>query len=295
MNAILGVDAAWTPRHPSGVALVKQGVTGTWECIELAGSYSEFLEKSGMPADGIRDPLPIQQVLRLSERRCGGPVRLVAADLPLSTQRITKRREADNEVSRKFGSCKCSTHSPTGERPGQLSERYRMALESSGFRLATSAKHLSGRALIEVYPHPALLALLDATERIPYKWSKKCKYWPNETTEVRGILIIEQLERILEALKGVIRGIPLKIDREARTGIKAIEDQIDALVCAWVGILTLEGKTTPLGNEDAAIWVPTASVRIAGWAPLLNGAPASPDFMHDVEDLPPQERACFTT
>jgi predicted RNase H-like nuclease len=38
--------------------------------------------------------------------------------------------------------------------------------------------------------------------------------------------------------------------------LKAYEDALDAIVCAWVGVCALEGRATPLGNELSAIWVP---------------------------------------
>jgi predicted RNase H-like nuclease len=38
--------------------------------------------------------------------------------------------------------------------------------------------------------------------------------------------------------------------------MKPIEDKIDALVCAWVGIQVLDGKAEPIGDESAAIWLP---------------------------------------
>jgi len=38
---------------------------------------------------------------------------------------------------------------------------------------------------------------------------------------------------------------------------KPFEDKIDALVCAWVGTLYVEGNASPLGNDHSAIWVQT--------------------------------------
>jgi predicted RNase H-like nuclease len=41
--------------------------------------------------------------------------------------------------------------------------------------------------------------------------------------------------------------------------LKRFEDALDALVCAWVGIEHLAGRTRALGDGDAAIWSPQAS------------------------------------
>jgi len=40
--------------------------------------------------------------------------------------------------------------------------------------------------------------------------------------------------------------------------LKPIEDMLDALVCAWMGIEHLQGRSSGLGDSGAAIWVPTS-------------------------------------
>jgi hypothetical protein len=45
MRTILGIDAAWTGNEPSGVALVIERA-GTWQCVAVAPSYSDFLGQS---------------------------------------------------------------------------------------------------------------------------------------------------------------------------------------------------------------------------------------------------------
>ena len=42
VRSVLGIDAAWTTKNPSGVALVAETSNG-WELIRVAGSYSEFV------------------------------------------------------------------------------------------------------------------------------------------------------------------------------------------------------------------------------------------------------------
>ena len=37
-----------------------------------------------------------------------------------------------------------------------------------------------------------------------------------------------------------------------------VEDMLDALICAWIGIEHLEGRTIGLGDATAAIWVPAS-------------------------------------
>lgn len=41
------------------------------------------------------------------------------------------------------------------------------------------------------------------------------------------------------------------------TEVKAYEDALDAILCAWVATFALEGRATPFGDENSAIWIPT--------------------------------------
>jgi predicted RNase H-like nuclease len=133
--------------------------------------------------------------------------------------------------------------------------------EGQGFRLQTSPVDMKTPSVIEVFPHPALLALCDRDYRVPYKVHKTSKYWPDELPSVRRSNLIQQMQAILAALRQEITGIPLAIEsRDAETmtmaRLKAFEDMIDALVCAWVGIKYLSGEADAYGDESAAIWVP---------------------------------------
>ena len=42
MRTVLGIDAAWTVKQPSGVALLREGEAG-WQVVAAAPSYSSFL------------------------------------------------------------------------------------------------------------------------------------------------------------------------------------------------------------------------------------------------------------
>lgn len=38
--------------------------------------------------------------------------------------------------------------------------------------------------------------------------------------------------------------------------LKAFEDMLDAVVCAWVGCCILDGRARSFGDGSSAIWVP---------------------------------------
>jgi predicted RNase H-like nuclease len=130
----------------------------------------------------------------------------------------------------------------------------------AGFPLVTSPSGLRSRALLEVYPHPALLSLLRREQRVPYKISTAGRFWPKADVRTRIVRLLEQFEAIHRALSNVIGPIPLALP-DAKTvpslaWLKRFEDALDALVCTWVGIEYLCGRAVPLGDATAAIWCP---------------------------------------
>jgi predicted RNase H-like nuclease len=55
MSAILGIDAAWTPRGSSGVALIKRTDTGHWKCVAVEASYRDFVTLSSIHGELSRE------------------------------------------------------------------------------------------------------------------------------------------------------------------------------------------------------------------------------------------------
>jgi len=262
--AILGIDTAWTRHEPSGVALVSDA-SGAWECAGLAPSYGAFIDLAGgLPVDWVKAPtgasVDVIRLLDASRRLCGGRVDVIAVDMPLSTTPIVGRRAADNQVSKEFWKQHCGTHSPNAERPGPIADQLRADFDAAGFPLATSTV-VSKRApaLIEVYPHPALLTLLKVDDRLPYKAARLRRYWPKLSPVERRANLLVQWRDILTALRGQIGGIHLDLpDPElTRAGeLKRYEDALDALICCWVGVEYLLGRANPFGDANGAIWIP---------------------------------------
>jgi hypothetical protein len=89
--AVLGVDAAWAPANPSGVALVSR-VGGRLSVDAVSSSFAGFLEiaPSGQPSR----PPALSDVIRAAKRLARAPLTCVAMDIPLSRKRINGRRTA---------------------------------------------------------------------------------------------------------------------------------------------------------------------------------------------------------
>jgi predicted RNase H-like nuclease len=295
MPVVLGIDAAWTAARPSGVALTAKKPTG-WHLIAVAPSYCYFislsrqrckvhLSRSGedvaahcMAGEGVpptvdsalakyspvvparpSGSLPeVAPLLAAASSLCGDAVDLVAADIPLARSPIVGRRYSDNQVSRAYGSRKCGAYTPSIVRPGALSDVLTKDFARAGYPLLTQA--ITPPGVIEVYPHPALVELSGARERLPYKASKVGRYWPSATPLERRGRLFQQWHEIAVLLEGEIAGVTAALPQlgsDARgVEMKAHEDMLDAIICAWVGICALDGRAMPYGDDDAAIWVP---------------------------------------
>ena len=274
MRAVLGIDAAWTEGEPSGVALLVEE-TGSWRCVAVAPSYADYLHLAGGGSvdwgrrrieGGPPEPSRLLDATRRLEPRAD--LLAIGVDMPLSRVAITGRRAADDEVSRRYGGFGCGTHSPSAQRPGPVSRSLRSAFEEQGFTLAVKG---SARlpALLEVYPHPALLALTGENYRLQYKVSRSRRYWPHLGGPARARRLLGIWQRILGALRReMLLSLTLPVDPESLSGLKRYEDSVDALVCAWVAREFLEGRAECLGDDDAVIWVPAGAGSARGQAPF---------------------------
>ena len=264
MTSILGIDAAWTDHNPSGVALIRTYAAGRWECVALAPSYAAFIDLAR--GNTIRwdqrqkggSPEP-ERLLKAAEQLLGcEQVTVVSVDMPMSLEPIDGPREADRAISKAFGAKRCPAYSPSSASPGPISDQLRESLGSLGYSLALNEPEAS--TAIEVYPHPALLCLLNRDYRVPYKAEKSSKYWPGSARCERADLLITEFGSIRKGLTDVIRGIPDFLPASPYCGtfrsLKPYEDALDALVCAWVGARYFEGCAVSYGDDAAAIWVP---------------------------------------
>jgi predicted RNase H-like nuclease len=264
MRTVLGIDAAWTAHNPSGVALVEE-TTRRWRLAAVAPSYARFHALGGPQIDAVqlrqaRPDLPA--LLDACHRLTGRAPDLIAVDMPLSRLPIVGRRESDRQVSRAYGARKCATHSPSALRPGKISDHLREACEQNGYRLWTGAEPPPPRmrCLIEIYPHPALVELTGAPERLKYKAGKIGNYWSDLSPTGRKVRLFGVWRSIVTALETEITGAEAMLPKFAQSdrgaAFKAFEDAMDAIICAWVGVQVLEGRAKAYGDLDSAIWIP---------------------------------------
>ena len=151
-------------------------------------------------------------------------------------------------------------------RPGKISDDLRMGFERYGYGLLTKEVRLPG--LLEVYPHPALVELMGAGKRLPYKQSKARNYWPTATPADRRIRLFEIWRLIVTCLDREIEGVSEQLELPQPNAttwqLKAFEDMLDAVICAWVGICVSEGAAVPFCDDNSAIWIPSSDRLASG-------------------------------
>lgn len=265
-NAILAIDAAWTEKEPSAVALLQQ-VGEHWHCRALAPSYAQFTALAeGAAVNWVDKPVGqppnLQHLLDTAHQLLGKQsVSLITVDMPVSKVAITGYREAERAIARAYSKHGCAAHSPSVTRPGKIGRAYTDNLEQLGFELGSADTRAgTSRRLLEVYPHPALMKLMQADYRVEYKAGKTSRYWPDLSVAERKQKLIYIYKCVLEVLAQHISNIGLHLPDELPekpfSFFKRYEDAIDALVCGWVGTQYLQGNAIAHGDTTGAIWVP---------------------------------------
>jgi len=98
---------------------------------------------------------------------------------------------------------------------------------------------------------------MDARERVEYKAGKTTTYWKALPLHDRRQRLLETWRQIRSQLARTIRGLellPLPQDAGSFAHLKRFEDGLDAVICAWMGMLYLQGDARACGDESCAIW-----------------------------------------
>ncbi|HEU5322728.1 MAG TPA: DUF429 domain-containing protein [Methylomirabilota bacterium] len=170
------------------------------------------------------------------------PELLLAVDAPLIVANATGRRPCEGVVSGAYGAQHAGTHPANlglpafarGVRGARLARR--LALDTAPAALDVPPR----RAAIEVYPHAALVSLFGLPRILKYKARR------GRTAAARRAAFLALLDRLRElaALHPPLAvttsprwaGLESAVRRAARAAeLDAVEDELDAYVCAYVG------------------------------------------------------------
>ncbi|HEU5454097.1 MAG TPA: DUF429 domain-containing protein [Nocardioides sp.] len=228
----IGVDLAWGDRKPTGLAVLD----GDGRLLHVSTVRTD---------DDIADALAAY---------VAGDC-LVAIDAPLVVRNATGNRPAEAALNRDFARFDAGAHpSNTGKpefrdgtRGGRLCSRLGLDLNPRSGR---------ARRAIEVYPHPATIALFRLGRTLKYKQK------PGRT--------FDELKSELTVLMGLVEGLSaadpsldvsgkewtelVKAVESAgrKSHLRVVEDQVDSVLCAYIALFAdrRPDRTTTYGDLE---------------------------------------------
>ncbi len=213
----VGVDLAWGQRKPTGLAAVDE--TGRLVHVSSVGTDEEILADLAPYVEGA----------------C-----LVGIDAPLVVTNPSGNRPAEAALNRDFRAFEAGAHPSNTAKP-EFSGAPRGAVLSSALGLDMDPGSARSRRAIEVYPHPATIALFRLGRTLKYK-NKPGR----SLAELKG-----ELRHLMDLLEGLAtaetplhvadhapwRALVAAVDAATRKSeLRRVEDQVDAVLCAYVAL-----------------------------------------------------------
>lgn len=211
----IGVDLAWGERRPTGVAVLDEA--GRLVHLSSRTTDASVLEAVGPYA--------------------AGPC-VVAFDAPLVVANDTGSRPAEAALNLDFGRFDAGAHPANRGRP-EFADTPRGARLAAALGLDIDPTSRAPRRAIEVYPHPATVVLFGLGRTLKYKQRSG-----RPLAQLR-----EELLRLMHLVEGLRTADPvLQVsDHEgwrellaavesatSKAGLRLAEDQVDAVLCAYV-------------------------------------------------------------
>jgi predicted RNase H-like nuclease/ppGpp synthetase/RelA/SpoT-type nucleotidyltranferase len=252
----VGIDLAWGDRRPTGLAVLDEG--GRLLHVSTARGDDEIVEALTAYVDGDCQ---------------------VAIDAPLIVRNATGNRPAEAELNRDFAPFHAGAHpSNTGKpefrdgtRGGRLSSRLGLDLNPRSGR---------ARRAIEVYPHPATIALFHLGRTLKYKQKtgRTLEEIRSELTVLMGLVEgLSAADPSMEVAGDAWAGLVAAVEAASRKSqLRVVEDQVDAVLCAYIALFVdrRPERTTTYGDlEHGYIVTPTLP---GGLTPRPRGKQASP-------------------
>ncbi len=238
----VGVDLAWGEQNPTGIAVLDGG-----------GQLAHL--SAAVPDEAIE-----AAVRPYVTGRC-----LVAIDAPLIVTNPTGNRPAEAALNRDFAKFDAGAHpANTGRKELSLTPRGARLAARLGLDMDPSSK--ARRRAIEVYPHPATVALFRLGRVLKYK---------HKRDRPLGQLTAELL-RLVGLLEGLAdAAVPLRLDgseewrslvsriesARRKSDLRPAEDEVDAVVCAYVAMFaSLRGELTTTYGDLATGYIVTPTL-----------------------------------
>ncbi|VBA55327.1 hypothetical protein LAUMK142_05052 [Mycobacterium pseudokansasii] len=212
-----GVDLAWGPRNPTGVAVLD----GDGVLVHVGA---------------VRDDAAVLAALQpFTTGSCR-----VAFDAPLVVTNPSGQRPAETALNRDFRAFEAGAHPANTGKP-EFADGPRAARLAGALDLNMDPFSAAARRAIEVYPHAATVALFRLSRTLKYK-AKPGRGVEGLKSELLRLMDgIEALEQTPTPLRVTGHGDWLTLRRQVQAAgrkcdLRRAEDPIDAVVCAYVAL-----------------------------------------------------------
>lgn len=218
MKRCIGIDLAWSRRNSSGAFALEADGDATAREV----SWRE----------GLKDD---DEIIAFIAQASGPGPALVAIDAPIAVPNESGARPCDREISRVFGRFQAGAHPANrralgrygGLRAEQLTKRI---VHELGFAHHPHiARQANTRQLIEVYPHPGMVALFGLDKTLKYKRGRVERRRAELDCLQRHLLALVNAVPALQVGNGWRRDV----HRLRGRLLKQYEDLLDSLFCAY--------------------------------------------------------------
>ena len=214
----VGIDLAWGERSPSGLAVLTED-----------GALAHVSVATGDDAiAAVLDPYLVDDCC-------------VGIDAPLIVRNATGNRPCEAALNRDFARFQAGAH-PSNTGRAELADIPRGARLAARFGLDIDPDSTAARRAIEVYPHPALVALFRLGRTLKYKQRSNRPFASMRAEMLRLAALIEGLADA--PLPLLTTGNPdwhqlvtPVQDAQRKSELRRAEDPLDAVVCAYVAMI----------------------------------------------------------
>jgi predicted RNase H-like nuclease len=215
---VLGVDLAWRERGRTGLCAIEG---------------DRVLDSTTLGGD--------DEIVAWIERWAGDEV-LVAIDAPLVVANASGRRPCEAVFGHVYAAAHAAAYPANLALPAFRSGvRAWEIARKTGLSVDPAATARGRRCAIEVYPHAALVSLFGLARTLKYKYKPGRSLDERVGAFARLLVHLETLRTFVPPLdvRTAPRWAALReavTERPTAAGLARIEDELDAYVCAYVGL-----------------------------------------------------------
>ncbi len=216
----IGLDLAWSMRNATGAAVIEgEAMAGRLIATQLLSNDDS--------------------VIQFVQMYAGTEPAIIAVDAPLIVPNITGRRPAEAAIGAVFARFQAGAHPANRQRLASngvvRGEALVARLEALGFvHRADVEPHAPARQVLEVFPHPAMIALFNLDRTVKYK----AKAGRSNEQRLAEFMRYQSLLRSLETHEPALHSGDTLLHQDISTLTKArlkdYEDVLDGLMCAYI-------------------------------------------------------------